>query len=95
MLKELQAISVQKIAVDHNHKSSLLRYSTECYTVPKTKPLAWLSTVDPSGHFDYPYARIYQLNVEDFVVEIHHGDILYFPFCLNSEKQQKASFHTV
>ena len=49
----------------------------------------------PSGHFDYSYACIYQLNIEDFVVEINHGDILYFPFCLNSTKQQKTSFHTV
>ena len=28
----------------------------------------------------YSYAHFYQLNIEDFVVEIHHGDILYFSF---------------
>ena len=33
-----------------------LYYSIECYTVGIPKPLAWLSTVDPSGHFDYSYA---------------------------------------
>ena len=70
-------------------------YSIECYTVQKTKPLAWLSTVDTSSHFDYSYAHIYQLIVAYFVVEIHHGDILYFPFCLNSAKQQKTSFDTI
>ena len=25
----------------------------ECCTIRKTKSLAWVSTVDPSGHFDY------------------------------------------
>ena len=46
----------------------------------------------------YSYAHIYQLNAEDFVVEIHHGDILYYYFptsLVNSKKQQKASFHTI
>ena len=42
--------------------------------------MAWVSTVNASGHFDYLYAHFYQLNIEDFVVEIHHGDILYFSF---------------
>ena len=55
--------------------------------------MAWVSTVSDIGHFDYSYARFYTLNVEGFVVEIHHGDILYFPFCfVNSKKQQLASF---
>ena len=50
--------------------------------------------MDPSGHFDYSYDHIiYKLNVEEFVVEIHHGDFLYFPIPLvNSKKQQKAAF---
>ena len=30
-----------------------------------TKLLAWVSNIDPSGHFDYPYACIYQLIIED------------------------------
>ena len=32
-------------------------------------PVAGDSTVDPSGHFDYSYARIHQLNFEEFVAE--------------------------
>ena len=41
----------------------------------------------------YSYAHFYQVNAEDFVVEIHHRDILYFPTQLvNSKKQQKAAF---
>ena len=44
--------------------------------------MAWLSTELSCHNFDYSYARIYRLNVEDFVVEIHHGDILYFSFTL-------------
>ena len=78
--------------MEQNTNVCTLYYSTEYYTIQKTKPLAWLSTLDPSGHFDYSYACIYQLNIEDFVVEINHGDILYFPFCLNSAKQQKLAF---
>ena len=58
-------------------------------------PLKWHSTASFGGHFNYPYAHLYQLNVEDFVVEIDHGDFLYFPFCLNSAKQQKTSFQAV
>ena len=58
--------------------------------------MAWISTVSASGHFGYLYARIYQLNVEDFVIEIHHGDILiYFPFCLNSANSKKLISHTI
>ena len=45
--------------------------------------MAWVSTVNASGHFDSLYAHLYQLNIEDFVVESHHGDdILYFSFHL-------------
>ena len=35
-------------------------------------PLGSVSTASASGHFDYLYACINQLIVEDFVVEIHH-----------------------
>ena len=47
-----------------------------------TKLLAFISSIDPSGHFYYIsiYDHFYQLNVEYFVVEIHHGDFLYFYF---------------
>ena len=56
--------------------------------------MTWVSTVSASGHFDYLYARIYRLNIEDFVIEIHHGDILiYFPFCLNRANSKKLLSH--
>ena len=58
--------------------------------IPYEKPGHWqLSTTDPSGHFHYSYDCIYQLKVEYFVIEIHHGDILYFSFLC---KQQKVAF---
>jgi hypothetical protein len=49
-----------------------LYYFIECCTMQKTKPLAWVSTVNHSGHFDYSHAYIYyhyQSNVDYFVVE--------------------------
>ena len=52
------------------HRVTLLN-DTPC--TKKTKPIAQISIVGPSGHFGYPYAQIYQLIIEDFVVEIHHG----------------------
>ena len=48
--------------------------------------MAWISTVSDSGHFDYLYTHFYQLNIEDFVVAIHHGDFLYFPTLLVNSK---------
>ena len=36
-------------------------------------PLESVLTASASGHFDYLYACINSLIVEDFVVEIHHG----------------------
>ena len=58
--------------------------------------MAWVSTVSDIGHFDYSYARFYTLNVEGFVVEIHHGDILYFPTSLvKQQKKKKLAFTTV
>ena len=50
----------------------------ECYTIQITKPLAWASSIDPSGHFDYLYGRINQLHVEDFVVEIPPWSFHFF-----------------
>ena len=41
-------------------------------------PLEWLSTASSSGHFDYSYACIHHLIIEDFVVEIHHGRLHFF-----------------
>ena len=51
----------------------LLHYSIECYTIQKTKPLVWHSTMDPSSHFYYSHAYVYSLQLEYFVIEIHHG----------------------
>ena len=83
-----------KIAVDQDQTVFTLYYSIEVYTVQKTKPLAQVSIVDPSGHFDYPCACIYQLNIEDFVVENHHGDFLIFLFTSKTAKKKaNASFH--
>ena len=71
-----------------------LYYSNECHIMVQiTKPLAWVSSVDLSGHFDYPCAHFYQLNVEDFVVEIHHGD--FFLFFISCQKQQKITSHAI
>ena len=57
--------------------------------------MAWLSTtIDSSSHFDYSYAHIYQLNAEDFVVKIHHGDILYFPTQLVNSKKPLSHHST-
>ena len=68
----------KKFAVRSKYKIFTSYYSIECYTVQITKPLAWVPNIDPSGHFNYPYIYIclylsYQLIIEDFVVEIHHG----------------------
>ena len=41
-------------------------------------PLEWLSTASSSGHFDYSYACIHHLIIEDFDVEIHHGRLHFF-----------------
>ena len=40
--------------------------------------MAWVSTVNTSGHFNYLYAHFYQLNIGEFVVEIHHGGFFIF-----------------
>ena len=50
--------------------------------------MAWVSTVNACGHFDYLYAHFYQLNIEDFVVEIH----FIFHFTRDQQKQQLATF---
>ena len=41
--------------------------------VQKTKPVAPLSTAESNSYGIYLYACIYQLKVEDFVVENSHG----------------------
>ena len=43
------------------------------------------------GHFNFQYTDIYSLNVEDFAVEIHHGDFLYISFHV---KNSKTTLHT-
>ena len=70
ILKEPRTVHVYKIAVDQNQKSSLFRYSIECYyIVQNTKSVAPLSTLESYGYGVYSYACIYQLSVEDFVTE--------------------------
>ena len=48
--------------------------------------MAPLSTSESYGYGVYSYARIYQLNAENFVVEIHHDDILFFHFAGKTKK---------
>ena len=57
-----------------------------------------MAVVSTEGSFRngvYSYAHIYQIDVEYFVVEIHHGGFFIFFQLVNSKKQQKASFHTI
>ena len=56
--------------------------------------LAGVSTIESYSYGDYSYTRIYQKNVEDFVVEIYHGGILYFSFLRKQQKVAKGIFHT-
>ena len=63
-----------------------INYSNFFYFQWKNIPLGSVSTASASGHFDYLYACIYyELIVENFVVEIHHGHLHFFvpPFFLN------------
>ena len=57
--------------------------------------MARVSSIDPSGHFDHLYAHLHHLIVEYFVVEIHHGDILYFPTSLvKQQKKKKLAYNS-
>ena len=54
--------------------------------------MACLSTAESYSYGNYSYARIYKLNVEDFVVETHHGDFFFFFFSFHFINiQQKAA----
>ena len=58
--------------------------------------MACLSTAESYSYGNYSYARIYKLNVEDFVVETHHGDFFFFFFFISLHKHTaKSSYHTV
>ena len=48
-----------------------LYYSIECYSTNNlTKPLVWVSSIDPSNDFDnFSYAYIYQPQLEYVVAE--------------------------
>ena len=61
----------------------------------KITPLVGVSTAESYCYGVYSYTHIYQFNIEDFVVEIYHGDILYFSFLRKQQKIAKNSFHTV
>ena len=54
--------------------------------------MAWLSTADSKSYGVYSYACICQPNIEDFVVEIHYGGFLYFPFHVKNSKKMKSCF---
>ena len=59
-------------------KSKVIIIAIECYIVQKAKPVAPLSITESYGYFGYPYACIYQLIIEDFFVQIHHGHFHFF-----------------
>ena len=62
--------------------------------VQKTKPLAWVSSLDPSVHFEYSYAHIYELNVEYFVAESTTMVIFKISYFLSLQKK-RASNHMI
>ena len=67
MSRKLQFSKIQNIYI-------ALLYLLNSVLYKKLISLAWVSTADPSsGHFNYPYTHIYQLNLKDFAFEIHHG----------------------
>ena len=79
ILKEPQTVHVWKIKVEQNTKQF---YCIALLNAISYKKLSqWLHfqpqnhTVTASIHM---LVLIYILNIEDFVVEIHHGDILFF-----------------
>ena len=79
--KKLQLIKIKS----HYYCATLL------HVIPHKKLSDWhgfRSTADSSGHFDYSYAHIYQLNAEDFVVEIHAPQW----FSLFSQNSKKLAF---
>ena len=89
ILKELRTIPVLE-----NRSGARYKIFTSCRSnffnsQYNNIPLRWLLTASARGHFDYSYACIHQLFVEDFVVEIHHGDILLF--FIFTRKQQKTA----
>ena len=52
--------------------------------------MAWFSTADSKSYGFYSYACICQPNIEDFVVEIHHGGFLVFHFTSKTAKKTKT-----
>lgn len=44
----------------------------------KSTPLAWLTIIDPSGHFDYLYAIIYEMQ------PVYFANLAYAMFQLPS-----------
>ena len=55
--------------------------------------MARVSSIDPSGYFDYSYAYIHWVNIEYLLLKGHHGDILYFPTQrVNSKNSKKLAF---
>ena len=55
-----------------------INYCTFLYFQYNNIPPGSISIASATGHFDYLYACIHHLTVEDFVVEIHHGHFYFF-----------------
>ena len=49
-----------------------------------TKQLAWISSLDPSGHSNYPFAHIYQLHIDCW--KYPHGDFYFYLFSMRFKK---------
>ena len=72
---------VDKIKVEQNTKC--LHHTTIKNNLPHQKIIFHYNGIQP--HHSAVISTIY-MHVEDFVVEIHHGDILYFPTQLVNSK---------
>ena len=57
--------------------------------------MAWLSSAESYSYGVYSYFHICQTNIEDFVVEIHHGGFVYFPLHVKNRRKKNASHDTV
>ena len=70
MTFNIEGATDHSISVEQNEK--YLHRTTVTFLISDIF-LRWVSRIYPTVHFDYSYAHIYQLTVEDFVVESHHG----------------------
>ena len=82
--KKLQLIKIQNMCICSYYFNFLV------FQYMNNIPIPILSTKSSTSHFDYLYARIYQLNVKELVAES-----FIFQFTCKQQKMQKASFHTL